>query len=91
MSIAFPFFYYVLSILLGLYVTGWFPYWFMNPLRTSWTMIVVWFVVLLLVFLCFDWIFITLSRKMEKRKNPAVVSLVWRVWFNKALLQFTGC
>ena len=54
-------------------------------------MIVVWFVVLLLVFLCFDWIFITLSRKMEKRKNPAVVSLVWRVWFNKALLQFTGC
>ena len=67
MSIAFPLFYYVLSILLGLYVTGWFPYWFMNPLRTSWTMIVVWFVVLLLVFLCFDWIFITLSRKMEKR------------------------
>lgn len=66
-------------MLLGLFVTGWFPYWFMNPLRTIWFMIFVWFVVLLLAFLCFDWIFVTISKKMDKRKTTSTIPLVCNV------------
>lgn len=83
MSIAYPLLYYVLFLLLGCLATGWFPYWFMDPTKLSWAMVVLWFCVELAFYLGFDWAFVQVSKKASKRKAKRLLTEVCACLSNK--------
>ena len=68
-SIVYPFLYYCFTLIYGICVDNWFPYWFMNPNQLSWVMIGVWFVVLLLFYLLLDWIYLYFGKKVSDRRH----------------------
>ena len=83
LCILYPLIYYIFSTIRGLLSPDhMYPYWFMDPTKISYPLIILWFCILLCAFIFFTWVFIRLcdliKNKRERRAllPDAVVSSV---------------
>ena len=80
-SLVYPFCYYCISLIVGLTVDNWFPYFFLNPNKLSWGMIIVYFCGLLLFYILMVWLFLFIDKKIAAKKSHTLP--LYSCLFNK--------
>ena len=74
-SILYPLVYYIVTLVLGLTVDNWYPYWFLDPTKLSWGMIAVWFVVLLIFYLGMAFAYYYMNKAIGKTKAGRIPAI----------------
>ena len=74
LCILYPLLYYIFSTIRGLLSPDhMYPYWFMDPAKISYSLIVVWFIILLAAFLFFTWAFVRICEFIKNRRERRVL------------------